>query len=268
MADNRDQFDDVDDPYADHDLPDVRDEAEMELEPTPEKRKLVPLIIAGAVSVVLLVAVGLIVKNSFFPDTAPKSQMPFGDLPQAGAQQQLPPVQQQAAMPMFPANPQATAQKDEPSATTSLASAPNTAASAPMQTSAPAADATAAGTRLQAEALAEINEQLTGLQTRVAALESAASNSKAKQRPPAASGAASVVREPKAAAVKRPAPTADGAGLSDFSIKAVIPGQAWVTQRSGVVHVVQVGDALPGGGVVKEIDPDKGRVVTTAGVVQ
>lgn len=53
-----------------------------------------------------------------------------------------------------------------------------------------------------------------------------------------------------------------------YYIQAVIPGRAWLIKRNGTDTVtVREGTRLPGYGVVKLIDPNQGRVITSSGQV-
>jgi intracellular multiplication protein IcmG len=55
---------------------------------------------------------------------------------------------------------------------------------------------------------------------------------------------------------------------SEFRIHAIVPGRAWLQGSNDESFSVTVGDAVPGEGVVKSIDPDKGVVRTTYTVIQ
>lgn len=69
-------------------------------------------------------------------------------------------------------------------------------------------------------------------------------------------------------AVKRqPKPMMQRAPRERLSLRAIVPGRAWVGSSFGVNRTVSVGDHLPGYGKVHKIDAAKGRVVTSSGVV-
>jgi len=65
---------------------------------------------------------------------------------------------------------------------------------------------------------------------------------------------ASVKRKP---VVKRPV----------YYIKAMIPGRAWLTTKSGRTLTISVGDKMPAYGTIRAIDVDQGIVVTSDGGV-
>jgi intracellular multiplication protein IcmG len=52
-----------------------------------------------------------------------------------------------------------------------------------------------------------------------------------------------------------------------FYVQAIIPGRAWLIATNGSTITVREGTAIPGYGVVKLIDPNQGRVVTSSGQV-
>ena len=52
-----------------------------------------------------------------------------------------------------------------------------------------------------------------------------------------------------------------------FYIQAVIPGRAWLIATNGTTLTVREGTAIAGYGIVKLIDPDQGRVMTSSGQV-
>lgn len=52
-----------------------------------------------------------------------------------------------------------------------------------------------------------------------------------------------------------------------YYIQAVIPGRAWLIGRNGATLTVSEGAIIPGYGMVKLIDPNQGRVLTSSGMV-
>lgn len=52
-----------------------------------------------------------------------------------------------------------------------------------------------------------------------------------------------------------------------YYIQAVIPGRAWLIRANGSTLTVREGTIIPGYGIVKLIDPNQGRVVTSSGRV-
>lgn len=54
-------------------------------------------------------------------------------------------------------------------------------------------------------------------------------------------------------------------GPQIYSLQAVIPGRAWIMSNNGATLTVREGTTIAGYGVVKLIDPQQGRVVTSSG---
>ncbi|MDP3559241.1 MAG: type IVB secretion system protein IcmG/DotF [Legionellaceae bacterium] len=52
-----------------------------------------------------------------------------------------------------------------------------------------------------------------------------------------------------------------------YSVQAVIPGRAWLIANNGRTVTVREGITLPGYGVIKLIDPNQGRIITSSGRV-
>jgi len=52
-----------------------------------------------------------------------------------------------------------------------------------------------------------------------------------------------------------------------FYIQAVIPGRAWLIAPNGATLTVREGTTIPGYGMVKLIDPNQGRILTSSGQV-
>ena len=50
-----------------------------------------------------------------------------------------------------------------------------------------------------------------------------------------------------------------------YYIQAVIPGRAWLIATNGATLTVREGTTIPGYGMVKLIDPNQGRVITSSG---
>jgi intracellular multiplication protein IcmG len=55
--------------------------------------------------------------------------------------------------------------------------------------------------------------------------------------------------------------------LVQYNIQAVIPGRAWIVATNGTTLTVREGSKVPGYGLVKLIDPNQGRVITSSGRV-
>ncbi len=52
-----------------------------------------------------------------------------------------------------------------------------------------------------------------------------------------------------------------------YYVRAMIQGRAWLVNSSGATLTISTGDQLPGYGEIREIDPDKGIVMTSSGRV-
>jgi intracellular multiplication protein IcmG len=50
-----------------------------------------------------------------------------------------------------------------------------------------------------------------------------------------------------------------------YSLQAVIPGRAWLITNNGATLTVREGTSISGYGIVKLIDPQQGRVITSSG---
>ena len=50
-----------------------------------------------------------------------------------------------------------------------------------------------------------------------------------------------------------------------YYIQAVIPGRAWLVSSQGLTITVREGTSVPGYGIVKLIDPNQGRILTSSG---
>ena len=50
-----------------------------------------------------------------------------------------------------------------------------------------------------------------------------------------------------------------------YYIQAVIPGRAWLVSSQGLTVTVREGTSVPGYGIVKLIDPNQGRILTSSG---
>ncbi len=55
--------------------------------------------------------------------------------------------------------------------------------------------------------------------------------------------------------------------LAKYNIQAIIPGRAWLIAKNGATLTVREGTDIAGYGMVKLIDPNQGRVITSSGVV-
>lgn len=53
----------------------------------------------------------------------------------------------------------------------------------------------------------------------------------------------------------------------NYNLQAVIPGRAWIVATNGTTLTVREGSKIPGFGLVKLIDPNQGRVITSSGRV-
>lgn len=52
-----------------------------------------------------------------------------------------------------------------------------------------------------------------------------------------------------------------------YYVQAVIPGRAWLVATNGSTLTVREGSKIPGYGIVKLIDPNQGRVMTSSGQI-
>ncbi|MFC3908497.1 type IVB secretion system protein IcmG/DotF [Legionella dresdenensis] len=68
---------------------------------------------------------------------------------------------------------------------------------------------------------------------------------------------------PKTHYVKRPV----AAARAVYYIQAIIPGRAWLIASNGSTITVREGSSIAGYGIVKLIDPNQGRVLTSSGQV-
>lgn len=124
-----------------------------------------------------------------------------------------------------------------------------------------------------------LSEKLDLLSDRLAKLESQISDLAGKMEK-ATKVAAQPTGEKKAVAVApKPAPektksaaaaeSPAKASVPNHSIQSIIVGQAWIVDRLGQVHVVREGDTLPlTGAKIVKIDPSKGEVATSKGVIR
>lgn len=62
-------------------------------------------------------------------------------------------------------------------------------------------------------------------------------------------------------------PPSMGSAPSSYYIQAIIPGRAWLLSSTGLTLTVREGTPLPGYGVIRLIDPNQGRVMTSSGKV-
>ena len=58
-----------------------------------------------------------------------------------------------------------------------------------------------------------------------------------------------------------------GSSLLKYNIQAIIPGRAWLIAKNGSTLTVREGTDIAGYGMVKLIDPNQGRVLTSSGAV-
>ncbi len=56
-------------------------------------------------------------------------------------------------------------------------------------------------------------------------------------------------------------------GRANYYLQAVIPGRAWLISSNGSTLTVREGSQIMGYGVVKLIDPNQGRVITSSGQI-
>ncbi len=68
--------------------------------------------------------------------------------------------------------------------------------------------------------------------------------------------------QPKKPVVKKVAPR-----LISYTLRAIIPGRAWIQGSNGSAKSIAVGDSLKQYGTVQTINPDAGTVTTTSGKV-
>jgi intracellular multiplication protein IcmG len=66
----------------------------------------------------------------------------------------------------------------------------------------------------------------------------------------------------KSVAAKKPIITP-----TNYNVKAMIQGRAWLISQSGATFTVSTGDELAGYGTIQDINPDKGVIVTSSGKV-
>jgi intracellular multiplication protein IcmG len=52
-----------------------------------------------------------------------------------------------------------------------------------------------------------------------------------------------------------------------YTVKALVPGRAWLQASNGRLMTVKVGDTLPRYGVVRTISPEHGQLITSRGTV-
>lgn len=52
-----------------------------------------------------------------------------------------------------------------------------------------------------------------------------------------------------------------------YSLKALVPGRAWLQARDGSTTTVTLGDRLPGYGIIQSINTDQGIVTTSSGAL-
>lgn len=55
--------------------------------------------------------------------------------------------------------------------------------------------------------------------------------------------------------------------LPCYNLQGLVPGRAWLRRSDGAIFTVQVGDELPGYGVVQAIDPLQATVTTSSGII-
>lgn len=55
--------------------------------------------------------------------------------------------------------------------------------------------------------------------------------------------------------------------LPSYCLQGLVPGRAWLRRADGAIFTVQVGDELPGYGVVQAIDPLQATVTTSSGII-
>lgn len=278
------------------------------IEEPQEGRRLGPMIGAGVLGLALVGIIGGIAWSNLGGGSKGKEELPFGGSaavqqstePAAASSPSVPPGA--PSMPLPSSAPEAT-----PSAAPAPSSSPagvqgQGGGNGPAQSQSPMASVSGQGTSSVPQTQASPTPKDIGgssnlksttdgavqpatnspssdatvqsLTTRVAKLEEEVSKLEGR-------GPAKEAREPKVN--HRPHPRRGSAHRDDdektsgkagksvssekASVKAIVPGQAWINvgERTLVVHR---GDSVPGLGVVKTIDADKGIVTTAGGAIK
>lgn len=55
--------------------------------------------------------------------------------------------------------------------------------------------------------------------------------------------------------------------LPTYCLQGLVPGRAWLRRADGAIFTVQVGNELPGYGVIQAIDPLQATVTTSSGII-
>ena len=142
------------------------------------------------------------------------------------------------------------------------ASAEATGLAASENTSAPAAAqerSVPTGAGKEETTMQELIARVEGLSDDVWRLQQAARKSEPKPR----TARASKKREPSAPSRTSAPPTK----VEGVVLKAVVDQNAWLQTAGGESVMVSPGDSVPGGGVVKAVDPDSGTVLLSDGRV-
>lgn len=214
-----------------------------------QKRKVLPLIIAGVVGVIVLLVVLLVVFGESKTQEIPFGQVgqPIATAPypvqlqsmesQAPIPEPVPPVPLDASGVVTPGIPEIV------DADSSV--------KPPAQMSAEMVSLLARVSQVESQ-YSELIERFKDLEKKVDT--------------PRKQAQTRVVAPVKKAATQNQQKAVEGV-MAGYSLQAIIPGQAWISlgRESVVVHV---GDVLPSGAKVRSIEPDKHEVVTTYGVIR
>lgn len=230
-----------------------------DLQQPAQKRKLLPLVIAGVIALLMLGFGGMVLFGDNFRQA---QEMPFGGPVNVPVQEQVStPIDPPVPTPVLTQNEGHVMPPGEPLGPQSIndvsheGDALGVLKVAPVPVVAPVTDPA------MAERLTQLEARLVSLDEKQAALEKRFEVAAAQRKQ--TSTVAKTVRKP-------PEPikeSRDKARVEGYSLQAIIPGQAWVA-IGGQTVVVHVGDDLPSGDKVRSIDPDKHEVVTAGGVIR
>jgi len=124
----------------------------------------------------------------------------------------------------------------------------------------------ASPTAAELELSAKLAEQIQSLQTSVSNLENSVKNLtekmdslKKQERTPKVNTV-----QKKAKPVSKRHHTRMGIKPAVYYIHAIVPRRAWLQTKNGEAITVQIGDNIPGYGVVKSIDASEGVIATSS----
>jgi intracellular multiplication protein IcmG len=116
------------------------------------------------------------------------------------------------------------------------------------------------------EQLASITNNLNAMNTKMAELNGIMTNLSNKIEQQSREIEQKVVTQRQTKRAYYPSHPAHGK-YNKYYIQAVIPGRAWLMAMNGATLTVREGTLVPGYGMVKLIDPNQGRVLTSSGQV-